>query len=118
MHGAAERARKASAGARPLHARGVAGVGATPRPALFGIDFDAPVDEDEARQKRLVAALAAADAAPLRRGRGCAVGRYDACSTGSSRASSAGTSTGLETEPAPASAAVAGMTSPAWLASA
>ena len=113
MHGAAERARKASASAGTLDARTVAGVGAAARTALFGIGFDAPVDEDEALQNGLVTALAAADAAPLRRCRGCVLRCYDACSTGSSRASSAGTSTGLETPPAPASASVAGMTSPA-----
>ena len=93
--------------ASALRTRAVAGVRAAPGAALLGIDFQAPVDDDEARQGGLVRADGAADTAALGR-------RYEVCSTASSRASSTGTSTGA----ADSSAADAGIWSPAWWASA
>ncbi len=107
MYGTAEGAREASAGERALGARAVARVRAAPRTALSGVGLQAPVDEDEAQQGGLVGPAGAAHATPLRH-------RYEGCSTGSSRASSAGTSTGATDS----SAADAGIWSPAWLASA
>ena len=109
--GPAEGAREAAAGQRALGARAIAGVRAAPRTALSGVGREPSLEEHETLQVRLVPACGAAHAAALRH-------RYEVCSTGSSRASSAGTSTGLGTPPAPASASIAGMMSPGWSASA
>ena len=107
-----ERAKPPRASARSAQAR-VADVRAAARQALLGIGRSAPVDDDEAPQRGLVRARARSPTQRALRD------RYEVGSTGSSRASSVGTSTATRNPAGPGlGLGRRHLTSSGWLASA